>query len=109
MVAGVDPSLVSVSHIAWNTESDVLALTLSGPDGDVLQLWHRSNYAWACKWERAPVAGLGRLAFLWDAEDPYVPPCCRRDGRCDCHLFATAVALLQSSPVMHTCVVVDRL
>ena len=68
-VTGADPSDVYVSSLAWNSESDVLAVALRAHPSrtaevtpDVLQLWHRNNYCWYKKWERIGVqVRLGRM------------------------------------------------
>ncbi|ETV99331.1 hypothetical protein H310_08058 [Aphanomyces invadans] len=75
--------LFTVTHLAWNMASDVLAVVISptsnatptnGPTPSItpttVQLWTRSNYHWSLKQSRqltSPVAAL-----QWDLEQPYV-------------------------------------
>ncbi|OQS04776.1 RNA polymerase II elongator complex subunit [Thraustotheca clavata] len=60
----------AVSHVQWNSLSDVLAVACRRESGDVtIQLWTRNNYHWYLKQERllsAPIASM-----QWDPESPY--------------------------------------
>ncbi|KAF1334906.1 Elongator complex protein 1, partial [Globisporangium splendens] len=61
-----------VTQVAWNIESDILAVALEDSDGatqSVVQLWTRNNYHWYLKQERRLHLESKRLVqFTWDDE-----------------------------------------
>ncbi|EQC33547.1 hypothetical protein SDRG_09054 [Saprolegnia diclina VS20] len=60
----------SVTHLQWNTLSDVLALGVVSSTGQArLQCWTRNNYHWYLKHERRLEDNLA--ALTWDLEAPY--------------------------------------
>ena len=63
----------TVLGLEWNTESDIMAVSLREEDSmeDKVQLWHRSNYHWYLK--REFCYPHRRIAFMqFHLEQPYV-------------------------------------
>lgn len=69
---GADADRSVVSGVAWNAESDLLAVVVASATAErhdcQLQLYHRSNYHWALKYSRV---SRDIAAVRWDQEHPY--------------------------------------
>jgi hypothetical protein len=103
-LTGVDPSTTTVSSLSWNSESDILAVSLqqlpsiSGePLVDSLQLWHRSNYCWYKKWQRHGVVDPARRfhsSAHWETESPYrlVTLCPEKDATAEHNVVVSVLS-----------------
>ncbi|KAL7421377.1 putative elongator complex protein 1 [Cryptotrichosporon argae] len=62
-----------VRAMAWNADSDVLAIWIERADHDVVQLWTMKNYHYYLKQEIAPHTPERRFSGIrWHAEQPMV-------------------------------------
>ncbi|GAA6031547.1 hypothetical protein JCM8097_006514 [Rhodosporidiobolus ruineniae] len=71
----VSAGRVRVKELGWNAGSDVLAVWIERKgEGDVVQLYHRSNYHWCLKQSLsaslAPSSRLTSPGFSWHPESP---------------------------------------
>ncbi|KAG1812305.1 pol II transcription elongation factor [Suillus variegatus] len=58
-----------IKHLAWSSDSNVLAVLIERVDGDVVQLWTTGNYHWYLKQEISAPLSTRFTSINWHPED----------------------------------------